>query len=63
MNIERYYFSMDGSYGLWQEGSVLTDVSQWTMADWVEIENCTDHERAFVARGIVNKYTRLGAGL
>lgn len=60
MNIERYYFSVDGSYGLWEEGSVLTDVSQWTMNDWVEIENCTDSERAFVARGIASKYAKIG---
>lgn len=60
---EKYYFSNDGSYGLWQEESIITDTSQWTLADWTEIENCYDHERAFVARGIINKYVRLGGSL
>lgn len=57
---DTYYFAHDGSYGLWEDGSILTDTSQWTIHDWEEIENCTDSERSFVARGIISKYTKIG---
>lgn len=53
---ELYYFAVDGSYGWFEAGSVLTETGKWTLSDWEEIENCLDSERAFVARGIANKY-------
>jgi hypothetical protein len=59
---ERYYFSQDGSYGLWEDGGMIVDTNQWTMSDWSEIENCTDNERTFVARGIVEKYLKSMGG-
>lgn len=55
---DKYYFASDGSYGLLDEGSVIAYTDNWTLADWEEIENCTDSERAFVARGIFSKYQR-----
>jgi len=51
-----YYFTEDGNYGYLSEYSVLCDTDKWTMADWNEVENCLDSERAFVARGIASKY-------
>ena len=55
---DKYYFASDGSYGLLDEGSVIAYTDNWTLADWEQIENSTDSERAFVARGIFNKYQR-----
>jgi hypothetical protein len=54
--MDTYYFTSEGSYGLLDDSSVVCDTSSWTLADWEQIENCTDNERSFVARGIVNKY-------
>lgn len=54
--MEKYYFAQDGSYGLWEPDSILVETDQWTMADWEEIENCSDSERTFIVRGIVDKY-------
>lgn len=51
-----YYFTDEGNYGYLTESSVICDTSKWTMADWEEVERCLDSERAFVARGIANKY-------
>ena len=56
--MDKYYFASDGSYGLLDEGSVIAYTDDWTLADWEEIENCTDSERAFVARGIFAKHQR-----
>ena len=56
--MDKYYFASDGSYGLLDEASVIAYTDDWTLADWDEIENCTDSERAFVARGIFTKYQR-----
>ena len=56
--MDKYYFAMDGSYGLLEEGSVIAYTDDWTIADWEEIENCTDSERAFIARGIFAKHQR-----
>ena len=56
--MDKYYFAMDGSYGLLEEGSVIAYTDDWTLADWEEIDNCTDSERAFVARGIFAKHQR-----
>lgn len=53
-----YYFAVDGSYGWLEPGSVVADTERWRLEDWEEIENCTDSERAFVARGIFAKYQR-----
>jgi hypothetical protein len=59
-----FYFAQDGSYGLWESGSMLTDTTPWTALDWEEVENCTDNERTFVVRGIVYKYVkRMGGAL
>jgi hypothetical protein len=51
-----YWFSGDGSYGQYDDYHEVHNVDKWTFADWTEIENCTDGERTFVARGIANKY-------
>lgn len=56
--MDKYYFASDGSYGLLDEGSVIAYTDNWTLADWEEIENSTDSERAFIARGIFSKYQR-----
>lgn len=56
--MDKYYFASDGSYGLLDEASVIAYTDDWTLADWEEIESCTDSERAFVARGIFAKYQR-----
>lgn len=53
---ESYYFAADGSYGLLEAGSIITPTDKWTLADWTEIEECHDSERAFIARGIAGKY-------
>jgi hypothetical protein len=50
-----YYFASEGNYGVLDDSSTVCDTSNWTMADWEEVENCTDSERSFVARGIANK--------
>ena len=56
--MDKYYFASDGSYGLLDEGSIIAYTDDWTLSDWEEIENCTDSERAFVARGIFAKHQR-----
>lgn len=53
---DTYYFAVDGSYGWLEEGSIIADTSEWTLADWQEVEDSSDMERAFIARGIANKY-------
>jgi hypothetical protein len=50
-----YYFASEGNYGVLDDSSTVCDTSNWTMADWEQVENCTDSERSFVARGIANK--------
>ena len=55
---DKYYFARDGSYGLLDERAVIAYTDGWTLADWEEIENATDSERAFIARGIFSKYQR-----
>jgi hypothetical protein len=55
---DKYYFASDGSYGLLDEGSVIAYTDNWTLAEWQEIENASDSERAFIARGIFSKYQR-----
>lgn len=57
-----FYFAQGGSYGVWEEGSILIDTTAWTMSDWEEVENCTDNERTFVVRGIVDKYVKRMGG-
>ena len=56
---DMYYFADEGSYGS-LDGGIVTDVTLWTANDWEEIDACSDKERAFVARGIANKYGKLG---
>ena len=56
--MEKYYFAMDGSYGLLEEGSVIAYTDDWTLAEWQEIEDASDSERAFIARGIFAKHQR-----
>lgn len=55
---ERYYFASDGSYGLLDEGSVIAYTDKWTLAEWQEVEDASDSERAFIARGIFAKYQK-----
>lgn len=54
--VSTYYFAQDGSYGWLEPGSVIANTEEWTLADWEEIEESSDSERAFTARGIANKY-------
>lgn len=54
--MELYYFNTDGSYGMYDDHNEIFNTEKWTLADWEEVENCTDSERTFVARGIANKY-------
>jgi len=54
--MELYYFNTDGSYGLYDDQNEIFNTEKWTLSDWEEIENSTDSERTFVARGIANKY-------
>lgn len=54
--MSKYYFAEDGSYGWAGNDPLLFDTEGWTLADWEEIENCLDSERAFVARGVASKY-------
>lgn len=56
--MDKYYFAMDGSYGLLEEGSVIAYTDDWTLAEWQEIEDASDSERAFIARGIFAKHQR-----
>lgn len=56
---DMYYFTDEGSYGSLQDG-IVTDVTLWTASDWEEIDDCSDSERTFVVRGIVNKYAKFG---
>lgn len=53
---DKYYFSTDGSYGLLEDGSVIAYTDHWTLSEWEEIENASDSERAFIARGIFAKH-------
>jgi hypothetical protein len=54
--MELYYFNTDGSYGLYDDLHLTFNTEKWTLADWLEVENCLDIERQFVARGIAEKY-------
>lgn len=38
------YFASDGSYGD-ADGIVLIDTTEWTAAEWEEIDGMTDSER------------------
>jgi len=51
-----YYFGQDGSFHLLDDEPMLVYTDKWTIADWIEIENCLDSERQFVVRGIASKY-------
>jgi hypothetical protein len=53
---DKYYFMEDGTYGYLDEYAFVCDTTDWTIADWQEVESCLHSERAFVARGIANKY-------
>ena len=46
------YFAGDGNYGMENGNFVLCDVSNWTEADWEEVENASDRERPRVANTI-----------
>jgi len=58
-----FYFAQDGSYGLWENGSMLINTSQWTELDWEKVENCTDSERTTVARIIMKKHMKTIGGI
>jgi len=60
--LEKFYFAQDGSYGVWDDGSILVETDSWTASDWENVENCSDSERTFVVRGIVNKYVKKMGG-
>ena len=47
-----YMFSMDGSYSSIDHNIFFVDTSGWSFADWDLVENATDSERAFIARGL-----------
>ena len=50
-----FYFAQDGSYGLWETGSVLTPTDYWTALDWENVENATNSERTKVVREICDR--------
>jgi hypothetical protein len=58
-----FYFAQDGSYGLWENGSMLINTSQWTSKDWALIEECSDSERTTVARIIMKKHMKTIGGI
>jgi hypothetical protein len=49
---DMFYFTKDGAYGAFEDGSILTPTSDFTNAQWQEIYNCLDSERV----GIVQKF-------
>lgn len=51
------YFAMDGSYGH-ADRLFITDVEEWTDADWLEIEEAGDYGRLMVAFHIAKKYQK-----
>ena len=52
------YFAGDGSYGEWDELSLLIDTSDWTEDDWDEIDAASDSFRASTAYDIAMRYRR-----
>lgn len=52
------YFAGDGSYGEWDELSMLVDTSEWTEDDWDEIDCAGDSYRASVAYAISMRYRK-----
>jgi predicted amidohydrolase YtcJ len=54
-----YYFAEEGSWGSLENG-IVADVTLWTAQDFEEVDNCSDSERTFVVRGIVDKYGKFG---
>jgi len=50
-----HYFAMDGNFGN-ADGIVLVQTQDWTEADWEEVENASDHERANVAIEVSKQY-------
>ena len=50
------YFAGDGNYGMEDGNFVLLDVSEWTDADWQEIEEASDYARPTLAMTIACKY-------
>jgi len=63
MATEYFYFAKDGSYGLWEEGSVLAPSDWLTKKDWQDIEECSDSERADLARAICIKREKAMKGV
>lgn len=52
---EVFYFLPDGTYGLWEEGSVLTPTDYWSEQDWNAVEKSTNTERNNVVREICER--------
>ena len=49
------YFATDGSYGPCS-GMILANTMPWSLDDWQDIEDASDHERVEVAEKIAAKY-------
>ena len=49
------YFATDGSYGTAHNLEII-DTSEWTDADWAEVEEATDDTRADTASAIAKRY-------
>lgn len=49
------YFATDGSYGTAHNLEII-DTSEWTDADWAEVEHATDDTRADTASAIARRY-------
>jgi len=49
------YFAQDGNYGP-ASGIVMFNTTPWSLNDWDEIDDASDHERVEVAEKIAAKY-------
>ena len=49
------YFATDGSYGPCS-GMILANTMPWSLDDWQDIDQASDHERVEVAEKIAAKY-------
>ena len=49
------YFAKDGNFGDASDLKLI-DVSEWTEADWDEVQNETDEYRFSVAQAIAERY-------
>ena len=49
------YFAPDGNYG-YANGMVVLDTTNWTGADWAELDEALDWDRVAVATSIANRH-------